>query len=157
MNNDDALILRAAHRSEASEIASISRLQVEHGLNWRWTPKRIKTLIEDKQTTVVVASINGVIEGFGSMQFTNTESHLILLAVQPKSRRCGIGKAVVKWLEEACSDGAVERISLEVRLSNQVARRFYEALGYRFVRTIRKYYAKDEAAIVMEKLIKHSN
>ena len=57
MNIDDQLVLRAAHRSEAAAIATMSRLQVEYGLNWRWTPARIRRAIGDKETMVLVASI----------------------------------------------------------------------------------------------------
>ena len=37
MNIDESLELRAAHIGDASAIAAMSRLLVEHGLKWRWT------------------------------------------------------------------------------------------------------------------------
>lgn len=151
MNIDESLLLRAAHRSEAAAIATMSRLQVEYGLHWRWTPARIRNCIRDPDTMVLVASINGVIEGFAIMKFLDDDAHLLLLAVQPNSRQCGIGRAMVEWLEKSCRTAGIQRIRLEVRASNDAARRFYERLNYRFLSQISAYYGSREAAVVMGK------
>lgn len=149
MNNNESLKLRAAHASEASEIASISRLHVEHGLNWRWTPARVKRHIKDKETMVLVASMHGVLQGFAIMKFHDDVAHLLLLAVQPKVRRNGIGTALHQWLDKSCRTAGIQRVRLEVRASNQSARKFYENLGYRLVGQMAAYYDKREAAVIM--------
>jgi len=151
MNIDDRLVLRAAHVSEASVIATISRLQVEYGLRWRWTPARIRRAIRDSDTTVLVASVGGVITGFAVMKFCDEDAHLQLLAVQPASRRAGTGRTMVEWLEKSCRTAGIRHVRLEVRVSNQPARAFYERLGYRFVSQIEGYYEQREAAVVMVK------
>ena len=63
MNVDESLVLRAAHISEAGANVSMSRLLVEHGLTWRWTPSRVRRSIKDKETMVLVARIDGLIVG----------------------------------------------------------------------------------------------
>lgn len=151
MNIDESLVLRAAHVSEAGAIATMSRLQVEYGLNWRWTPTRVKKHIRDKETMVLVASIGGVIQGFAIMKFFDDDAHLFLLAVQPKLRGQGIGRALLEWLEKSCTTAGIQRIRLEVRSANEAARRFYERLGYRFISQVAGYYEKREAAVVMVK------
>lgn len=151
MNIRDSLILRAAHHTEAGTIAMMSRLHVEYGLNWRWTPARVRHYIRDKETMVLVASVDGVIEGFAIMKFRDEEAHLFLLAVQPKAQRSGIGKALHEWLEKSCRTAGMQRIRLEVRASNELAKRFYRHLGYRLVGQIAQYYDRREAAVVMVK------
>ena len=151
MNINEALVLRAAHPSEAPAIATMSRLQVEYGLQWRWTPARIRRCIKDKETMVLVASIKGVIEGFAIMEFHDRDAHLLLLAVQPKSRQSGIGRAMVEWLEKSCRTAGIQGIRLEVRASNSAARRFYEKLQYQVLSQVAAYYEKREAAVVMGK------
>jgi ribosomal-protein-alanine N-acetyltransferase len=151
MNIEESMVLRAAHRSEASAIATMSRLQVEYGLRWRWTAARIRRCIADKETMVLVASVDGVIQGFAVMKFLDDDAHLLLLAVQPKARNSGIGRALVEWLEKSCRTAGIQRIRLEVRVSNDAARRFYEALDYRFVSQLAGYYDQREAAVVMVK------
>ena len=151
MNIDHQLVLRPAHRSEAAAIATMSRLQVEYGLNWRWTPARIRRAIADKETMVLVASIDGALEGFAVMKFRDEDAHLLLLAVQPKARRGGIGRAMLNWLEKSCRTAGIHHVRLEVRVSNRPARRFYENQGYRLVSQWAGYYEKHEAAAVMAK------
>ena len=151
MNIDDQLVLRAAHRSEAAAIGTMSRLQVEYGLNWRWTPARIRRAIDDRETMVLVASIEGVLEGFAIMKFRDEDAHLLLLAVQPRARRTGVGRAMLQWLEKSCRTAGIEHIRLEVRVSNRPARQFYESMGYRLVSQVAGYYEKREAAAVMAK------
>ena len=151
MNIDHQLVLRPAHRSEAASIATMSRLQVEYGLNWRWTPARIRRAIDDRETMVLVASIDGELEGFAVMKFRDEDAHLLLLAVQPKARRSGIGRAMLDWLEKSCRTAGIRHIRLEVRVSNRPARRFYENQGYRLVSQVAGYYEKRDAAAVMAK------
>ena len=151
MNIDESLVLRAAHVSEAGAIATMSRLQVEYGLNWRWTPARVRKQIRDPDTMVLVASVAGDMQGFAIMKFLDDDAHLFLLAVQSKRQGRGIGRALVEWLEKSCRTAGIQRIRLEVRASNKPARRFYEKLGYRFLSQIGGYYEKREAAVVMAK------
>lgn len=151
MNIDDSLVLRAAHRSEAKEIATMSRLQVEHGLNWRWTAAKVRRQIEDRETMVLVASIDGVLQGFSIMRFGDMEAHLFLLAVEPKSRRQSIGTRLVRWLEKSCKTAGMQNIRLEVRASNSNALKFYEHLDYQRIGKVEAYYDGREAAVVMSR------
>jgi ribosomal-protein-alanine N-acetyltransferase len=136
---------------EARAIASMSRLLVEHGLNWRWTPARVKRSIKDKETMVLVARIDGLLAGFAIMKFRDEESHLFLLAVATKMQRAGIGRALLTWLEKSCRTAGMRHIRVEVRAGNQNARKFYERSGYRFVGQVAGYYDRREPAVVMVK------
>jgi ribosomal-protein-alanine N-acetyltransferase len=153
MNIDESLVLRAAHVSEARPIASMSRLLVEHGLNWRWTPARVKKSIKDKETMVLVASIDDLMSGFAIMKFRDEESHLFLLAVATKMQRMGIGRALLAWLEKSCQTAGMRQIRVEVRANNRNARKFYERSGYRFIGQVAGYYDKRESAVVMVKTL----
>jgi len=153
MNIDESLILRAAHVSEARAIASMSRLLVEHGLNWRWTPARVKKSIKDKETMVLVASIDGSMSGFAIMKFRDEESHLFLLAVATRRQLTGIGRALLAWLEKSCRTAGMRQIRVEVRANNRDARKFYERSGFRFIGQVAGYYDKREPAVVMVKTL----
>ncbi len=147
----DSLVLRKAHWSDATAIAGMSRLQIEHGLHWRWTPSRVRRVIRDSETMVLVASVAGVIEGFAIMKFGMDKAHLLLLAVAPQMRRTGIGTALLQWLEKSCDTAGISLIRLELRTSNNDARRFYENAGYQFVGQRAQYYDRREAAVLMAK------
>lgn len=141
--------MRAAHPSEARAIASISRQHIEYGLNWRWTPARVKRHIRDPECMVLVASREGVIAGFAIMRFNDLTAHLLLLAVQPEARRGGIGSAMMRWLEKSCETAGIQHIRLEVRADNRAAKSFYIHLGYRQLGRVAAYYDRRESAVVM--------
>ena len=143
------ITLRAAHPSEARAIASMSRLHIEYGLNWRWTPGKVKRHIRDKDTMVLIASKEGTIAGFAIMRFGDDQAHLFLLAVQPEYRRTGIGRSMMQWLEKSCRTAGIQAIRLEVRSSNRGAVQFYRKLGYRILAKVAGYYDQREAASVM--------
>ena len=151
MNIDESLILRAAHVSDAGTIASMSRLLVEHGLVWRWTPARVRRSIKDKDTMVLVASIDGALSGFAIMKFRDEESHLFLLAVASRLQRSGIGAALLAWLEKSCRTAGIQNIRVELRAANKRARKFYEQAGFRCSGQVAGYYDNREAAVVMVK------
>jgi ribosomal-protein-alanine N-acetyltransferase len=142
-------VYRAAHVSEALAIASASRLHVEYGLRWRWTPARVRQEIRDPDTMVLVATVDGDLAGFAIMHFGDDRAHLQLLAVLPHYRRNGIGAALLRWLEQSCMTAGIQNIRLEVRSANHAAREFYAHAGYRYLGQIGGYYDGVEAASVM--------
>jgi ribosomal-protein-alanine N-acetyltransferase len=156
MNVHESLVLRAAHISEAGAIASMSRLLVEHGLNWRWTPSRVRKSIRDRETMVLVANIDGKLSGFAIMKFRDADSHLFLLAVAPEMQRAGIGAALLAWLEKSCQTAGMRYIRVEVRAGNQKARKFYDRSGFRFIGQVAGYYDRHEPAVVMVKTLARS-
>ncbi|MEM9207784.1 MAG: GNAT family N-acetyltransferase [Pseudomonadota bacterium] len=143
--------LRPAHRSEAGAIAQLSRLHVEHGLRWRWRPARVKRSIDDAETMVLVATVEGQLAGFAVMKFGDLDAHLHLLAVDPFFRRNGIASDLVAWLEASCRTAGMRQVRLEVRLRNRPAHRFYARLGYDVVGRIPGYYDQTESALVFSK------
>jgi ribosomal-protein-alanine N-acetyltransferase len=127
----------------------MSRLHIEYGLNWRWTPAKVRRHVRDKETMVLIASNEGSIAGFAIMRFGDDQAHLFLLAVQPEYRRSGLGRSMMQWLEKSCRTAGIQVIRLEVRVSNKAALRFYRKLGYRVIARVAGYYDRREAAAIM--------
>ncbi len=67
-------------------------------------------------------------------------------------RNCGIGTKLLSYLVSMAIKYRVINITLEVRVSNDVARNLYKKFGFREV-ALRKYYYGDEDGILMEKQI----
>lgn len=132
-------------------MAALSRLHVEHGLRWRWTPSRVRQQIDDPDTMALVASMDGQMAGFAIMHFGDLRAHLVLLAVEPRFRKSGIGSALLDWLEASCVTAGILDIRLEVRAGNQLAQRFYRKRGFKLTNRIQGYYDRREAAVVMLK------
>ena len=146
-----SLVIRFARLREADVIAAMSRNLIEQGLQWRYRPGRIRHLILDKETTVIVAESAGAgrIDGFAVLTFGLTTAHLNLLAVEPRKRRSGIAVRMLNWLTESCQVAGLGRINLEVRENNLNAINFYKARGYELVGRHRGYYDGVEHAVLM--------
>ena len=69
------------------------------------------------------------------------EVHVNNLAVRPSCQGLGLGSALLSYaLEEAAKEGA-HRATLEVRRSNDGARRLYERFGFRVAGIRKDYYS----------------
>jgi ribosomal-protein-alanine N-acetyltransferase len=81
------------------------------------------------------------VAGFCAFWLVFDEIHINNVAVRPAYRGRGLGTALMRHvLAEARRLGA-RRATLEVRSSNQGARRLYERLGFRVAGTRRAYYS----------------
>jgi ribosomal-protein-alanine N-acetyltransferase len=143
--------IQLARRREAPQLAAMSRRLVEAGLDPAWTVDRIDRHIRHEDSVVVTARVKNQLAGFAIMQYGDTTAHLNLLAVEATMRRLGVGRRLVRWLEESAVVAGTFTISLELRADNGVAERFYDALGYREVGRIRGYYQRVEDAIRMRR------
>lgn len=72
--------------------------------------------------------------------------------VEKSRRREGIGKKLMSYLVAEAIRNHVINITLEVRISNEIARELYKKFGFREV-ALRKFYYGDEDGILMEKQV----
>ncbi len=146
-----AALLEPACLSDARAIAEMSRRFIETGLRWRYTPATIAARIGSPDTEVVVARCGRRVVGFAILEFRFAErcGHLILMAVDPHFRRCGLGGALLGWLEPMARLGGLSAVHLEVRASNADAQAFYRRLGFRRVCRLPDYYQGTEDAFSM--------
>ena len=88
------------------------------------------------------------------MDFGDTSAHLSLFAVKPTHQRCGIGRRLMAWLEEAALTAGIATINLELRSINFAARTFYRMRGYKETSYIPGYYRGVETAVKMARDIR---
>ena len=90
------------------------------------------------------------VAGFCAFWLVLDEIHINNVAVRPQFRGVGIGTALLqRALHEGKQLGA-RRATLEVRASNEAARRLYERLGFYVAATRRNYYTKPvEDALIL--------
>lgn len=77
------------------------------------------------------------------------ELHVHNVAVHPHHRRQGIARALMDEVSRYMDEFGVSRSWLEVRQSNEAARRLYEGFGYSVVGVRSAYYADGEDALEM--------
>jgi ribosomal-protein-alanine N-acetyltransferase len=138
--------ISVARNDDAAPIARMSRILIEHDLPWSWTESRVQNAIRHRETAVIVARDKRRLAGFAIMRFADAHAHLHLLAVAPAYRGRGLGKDLVAWLEACARTAGIFEIRLELRVGNDSARAFYEALGYCESGIAPAYYAGREDA-----------
>lgn len=79
--------------------------------------------------------------------------HITTIGVAPEHRRRGVANRLLRHGEKALRSRRISTMSLEVRVSNTVARRLYRRMGYTVVQRLRKYYKNSEDALLMVKSI----
>jgi ribosomal protein S18 acetylase RimI-like enzyme len=149
-----SILIRLAELRDAQAVAVMSRDHIETGLGWKYDAARVMRAIRHRETCVLVACDRRAPIAFAIMEFGDERAHLVLLAVQPRFRRHGIGRALVDWLLASARTAGIESVHLELRASNEAAQRFYRALGFSETMIVPRYYGDREAAMRMIRVLR---
>jgi [ribosomal protein S18]-alanine N-acetyltransferase len=128
-------------------------LAIEHeSFTNPWTREMYLSEFEHSRVShfFVVRDDEGAVAGFCSIWLILDELHINNVAIRPGMRGRGWGAALVAHvLREGARLGA-RRATLEVRRSNEAARRLYQRLGFELVGTRRNYYSSPvEDALIL--------
>lgn len=95
------------------------------------------------------AALVAQIVGYVGMRVEIGKGHISTLAVRPDWRGYGLGELLLhKALVQAVEDGA-QTVTLEVRVSNNIAQRLYDKYEFAVVSRLRGYYSDGEDAYLM--------
>lgn len=133
--------------SDIPLVAEIERASFEEPWN--------EALFEDElelpgRAWLVVTGPDDRLQGYGGVMVTDSDAHLMDLAVEPGSRGSGLGRRLL-WVlaEEAVALGA-HRMTLEVAASNTAAVSLYASCGFDIRGRRRGYYQRTgEDALLM--------
>lgn len=88
--------------------------------------------------------------GMGCFWSILEEAHITILAINPEYHRQGMGTALLYSLIKTARDRNLERVTLEVRVSNQAAISLYEKFGFKTAGRRRRYYQDNgEDALIL--------
>jgi ribosomal-protein-alanine N-acetyltransferase len=99
-----------------------------------------------------VLCINATVCGYGILSMGAGEAHVLNICVDPTYRGQGLGRFLLGRLLDISRWNGAERVFLEVRPSNPLAKTLYESVGFVEIGRRPRYYpARDgrEDAIVM--------
>lgn len=114
-----------------------------------WQRAMFEVEVASERSLFFVAEEAGRITGFACMRLLPPEAELLEIAVAPDEARRGIGRGLLESLHRDARARGCSKSFLEVRESNDPARSFYAAFGYRVVGRRLKYY-NEEDALLME-------
>jgi ribosomal-protein-alanine N-acetyltransferase len=134
-----------------------SVLEIEKESNpYPWTARNFSDCIEKGYYSMVLED-NERLVGFAIMAISSEESHLLNIGVNKDFRGSGFGEQILKKMIIAAEVMGSKKIILEVRVSNKIAYRLYEKLGFYEIGERKKYYRLPEGredAYVMSKTLK---
>ncbi len=149
---DNRFIIRAMTPDDLEEIVKLEK-------ECFTDPWSLSTFIQEVKynhlasyVVVVDQSEPPVIVGYAGMWIIGDEAHITNVAVLPAYRGHGLGKALmVRKVKDSIVAGA-DKMSLEVRISNETAIQLYKGLNFKEAGIRRKYYEDNkEDALIMWK------
>ena len=97
----------------------------------------------------IVLREDGVAIAYAGCWFVLDEGHITNIAVHPDRRGMGYGERVTRAMIQLAADSGMNWMTLEVRRSNEAAKRLYHKLGFIDVGYRKRYYENTEDALIM--------
>ncbi|MEK7735674.1 MAG: ribosomal protein S18-alanine N-acetyltransferase [Nitrospirota bacterium] len=146
----EGLTIRAMRESDLPSVVAIERLS----FSTPWSEILFFNEIYKQRSIPKVAVIGDRIAGYICANHVADEGHILNLAVHPDFRGRGIANTLVENILEELKENACRFLYLEVRASNNAARKLYEGFGFSVVGTRKGYYTepKEDAVIMMLRL-----
>ncbi|MBQ7669997.1 MAG: ribosomal protein S18-alanine N-acetyltransferase [Clostridia bacterium] len=136
-------------RSHGRDVNMISAIEKVSFID-PWSRDSIERIIGSKNSCCISAIAGDRIVGYGFSRTVVDECEILDLAVSPKYKRQGIGKAVLEKMLECARNAGAETAYLEVREGNPAAIALYEGVGFSVIGRRKNYYRyPTEDALIM--------
>lgn len=134
---------------QPEDVDAVSRLE-QQCFSDPWSRAQLEEELENPDACWLTAIEGDQVLGYMGIRLMGPEADVMQVAVAPQARRQGIARRLVQAMLEQCAGRGVERLMLEVRESNQPARRLYEEMGFIEEGRRKKYYRQPvEDAVLM--------
>lgn len=115
-------------------------------------PWNIGTMMEQMAEGIAVYCclvIDEKVIGYTGFNYVMTESDILSVAINPSFQGNGYGKILMRNTLDYQKSLGIDRVFLEVRVSNERAIRLYKGMGFEELTIRKKYYEDGEDAYVM--------
>ncbi len=117
-----------------------------------WTIGMFREELRSKRSYFYLAFVEGELVGYSGFWLVLDEAHITSLTVAAQYRGAGYGREQLMHLLSVGEEKDVRAFTLEVRESNEPARKLYESAGFHRAGLRKGYYATTgEDAVVMMK------
>lgn len=145
--NSDQLEIRFMQLSDLDQV-----VEVDHfSFTTPWTREAFyHELLHNRLAYYLVAELGERVVGYCGTWVVPPEAHVTNIAVHPQFRGQKIGEQLLRALMVVAWYKGASKMTLEVRVSNQVAQNLYHKLGFRIEGRRPKYYTDNqEDAFIM--------
>lgn len=135
--------LDAAH---ASQVADLEQQVMGSDA---WSTALVLDELPRTDRTWWYAEADGLLVGYAGGWVVDGDVQILKIGVSPQWRRHGIARKLLARVAEDARDLGAQSCSLEVRVSNEGAQRFYEQAGLTALGKRPRYYSDGEDALIM--------
>ncbi|MBS7649641.1 MAG: ribosomal protein S18-alanine N-acetyltransferase [Thermoproteota archaeon] len=148
MFRDDCMVREA----KESDLETIMRIEKASFPKYPYPSGVFKELLRRCPKYFLIAEYKGRISGYVCGRLVGKDSgQVVSIAVEPRSRRRGIGRSLMLDLESRFREDRVKTVRLEVGVDNYAAIWLYKSLGYETAGLRRRYYPDGSDALTMVK------
>ncbi|MBP2651132.1 MAG: ribosomal-protein-alanine acetyltransferase [Firmicutes bacterium] len=146
MNDVTVRLMKAADIDAVTAVENASFLTP-------WSRAAFEAEISDNDLAhYLVIEFSNQVVAYAGFWMILDEAHVTNVAVLPQHRQQGLGKVLLATLLEHAKELGANAMTLEVRLSNTIARKMYEQAGFVERGRRRQYYTDtQEDALIMWK------
>lgn len=132
-----------------ADIPPIVEIELE-AFSSPWTTEAFTNeLINNLFARYLVMEYRGEIIGYGGMWVIMDEAHVTNIAVRSDFRGQGLGHCLLFELQRTAVFFGAVKMTLEVRVSNEIAQRLYRKFGFEPSGIRPRYYSDNEDALIM--------
>ncbi len=126
---------------DAEQVAAIHAKSFYRG----WPREDIATYLSDTDTpTLVACDARRNVAGFAMLRMLGDDVELMTIAIDPRYRKRGIGRALMHAVFEDLMMTPAKRMILEVAADNPAALKLYRSLGFTQISERKGYYARPD-------------
>lgn len=148
--NGEELTLEIGQRRHIADIIEIERLGYAGKTPWGYVALE-NDIVKSQQSLYLIFYNGEEPVAFLGSRFEITDIHITNIAVVPAWQGKGIGSLLLNLLKAVGEKEAISSLTLEVRVSNDSAKKLYRKMGFEALRIKKNYYHGDgEDAIDMK-------
>ena len=136
-------------RMDCLHIKALSEIEKEC-FSTPWSENALSDELTNNFARFFVAECDGAVLGYIGAHNILGEVYITNVAVSESFRRKGIAEKLIRTLVDFCENEGMEFVTLEVRRSNEAAKKLYSKMGFEEVGERKDFYENPrEDAILM--------
>jgi len=142
-----AVQVRAMRATDLAAVSAMESISYE----FPWSPGIFTDCLKAGHSCWVLC-VDAAVAGYGILSMGAGEAHVLNICIDPGHRSKGLGRHLLRRLLDVARWNGAERVFLEVRTSNPLAKMLYASMGFREIGRRPRYYPAREGredAIVM--------
>ncbi len=122
--------------ADLDEVMAVEQTVYSHP----WSRGNFVDVVNNDYEAWVVRSGQGELLAYVVQMQVLDECHLLTIAVKNSAQRQGLGRYLLAMVTERAKRMQLKSVILEVRVSNQIARKVYESSGFKLLGRRKNYY-----------------